>query len=183
LQDTYNKLEVRHKELVDAELVGQDSPIMSLDVKRLQQPDVRRVLLLYANDISEKLHVFDKMYQKIRLFDSLIRDYFSRKEVKITRNCITITSTVTGKTLDATSLSSGEQHIFVLFFRLIFGEPGGNRLVLIDEPELSLHPRWQLRFVDDLERIRSVSPLDFVLASHSPQILQGHIDLARDLNI
>jgi predicted ATP-dependent endonuclease of OLD family len=80
-------------------------------------------------------------------------------------------------------LSSGEQHFFVLFFRLIFIDSNQNKLVLIDEPELSLHPRWQVRFIDDLERIREIASIDFILASHSPLIFQGHIDLGRDLNV
>src|SRR5690349_22975449 len=42
--------------------------------------------------------------------------------------------------IDVEALSSGEQHELVLLFDLIF-RVEKNTLVLIDEPELSLHPR------------------------------------------
>lgn len=183
LQEKFNQLESHRTRLEGAGLIGAEASMMQLDPISLERVEVRRLLSLYADDVTVKLSLFDVLYSKITLFEELMKEYFSRKIAKVTRKGISITSSVTNKPLDPASLSSGEQHIFVLFFQLIFNEPTVRHMVLIDEPELSLHPRWQLRFVDDLERIREVSPLDFILASHSPQIFQGHIDLGRDLNI
>jgi predicted ATPase len=181
LQAKYNELEERRSKLEKAGLIGAEASMMQLEPDSLGRVEVRRLLSIYADDVTQKLSLFNIIYRKITLFEDLIQEYFARKVAKITRKGIAISSTVTSQQLDATALSSGEQHIFVLFFRLIFNEPSEQHLVLIDEPELSLHPRWQLRFVDDLERIKEVSPLDFILASHSPQIFQGHLDLGRDL--
>src|SRR5690349_23978347 len=75
-----------------------------------------------------------------------------------------------GRPIDVESLSSGEQHELVLLFDLIF-RVEKNTLVLIDEPELSLHPDWQMRFVEDLIAIAKNSEFDAVLATHSPYII------------
>jgi predicted ATP-binding protein involved in virulence len=44
-------------------------------------------------------------------------------------------------------------------------------LVLIDEPEISLHVGWQKEFLADIIRIANVSSLRFIIATHSPQII------------
>ncbi|HHE40081.1 MAG TPA: ATP-binding protein, partial [Candidatus Cloacimonetes bacterium] len=45
----------------------------------------------------------------------------------------------------------------------------GNGVVLIDEIELHLHPRWQTRVIDDLEK--TFPNLQFIVTTHSPQVL------------
>jgi predicted ATP-binding protein involved in virulence len=67
-------------------------------------------------------------------------------------------------------LSSGEQHQLVLFFELLF-ELKENALILIDEPELSLHVAWQKKFLSDLNRIIELNQFDVILATHSPQLV------------
>jgi predicted ATP-binding protein involved in virulence len=47
-------------------------------------------------------------------------------------------------------------------------------LILIDEPELSLHITWQEQFLDDIKQITELSGLDVLIATHSPQIIGTH---------
>ena len=86
-----------------------------------------------------------------------------------------------GKTIPLTSLSSGEQHQLVLFYELLFLVPRGC-LVMIDEPELSLHVTWQRRFLDDIREIVRLRNLDVLIATHSPQIVNDKYDWMVDLN-
>lgn len=47
-----------------------------------------------------------------------------------------------------------------------------NSLVLIDEPELSLHPEWQVKYISLLlEAFSSYSGCHFVIATHSPLVV------------
>jgi predicted ATP-binding protein involved in virulence len=67
-------------------------------------------------------------------------------------------------------LSSGEQHQLVLFHSLIFRmRPGA--LIMIDEPEISLHVGWQEIFLRDLEVISKSSGVHFLIATHSPTLI------------
>jgi predicted ATPase len=69
--------------------------------------------------------------------------------------------------------SSGEQSLLVVFIG-IASEISDNALVIIDEPEISLHPEWQSAFVGLLEAVFCrYSGCHFVLATHSPQILSA----------
>lgn len=75
-----------------------------------------------------------------------------------------------------TELSSGEQHEVVLLSELLF-KATENSLVLIDEPEISLHVVWQKEFLNDIKEIIVLKNIDIVIATHSPQIINERWDL------
>jgi predicted ATP-binding protein involved in virulence len=79
-------------------------------------------------------------------------------------------STSTGHDIPVSGLSTGEQHELVLLYNLLFRVEAGT-LVLIDEPEISLHVTWQKTFIDDVLRVAELSKFRFVVATHSPQII------------
>lgn len=56
-----------------------------------------------------------------------------------------------------------------------------NSIILIDEPEISLHITWQQEIIKNLLRIADFKKLDIVIATHSPQIIDDRWDLAIDL--
>ena len=77
-------------------------------------------------------------------------------------------------------LSSGEKQEIVLFYELIF-ETKSNLMLLIDEPEISLHITWQKKFLDDLLKVSKISHIKAIVATHSPQIISNHWDIQIDL--
>ena len=81
-----------------------------------------------------------------------------------------------GETVGLESLSSGEQHELVLHYELLF-RVRTNTVVLIDEPELSLHINWQKQFLPDLLDTVQLSGIDAVIATHSPFIAGYRDDL------
>ncbi len=70
----------------------------------------------------------------------------------------------------------------VLAHQILFRATAGT-LVLIDEPELSLHVLWQASFVQDLTQMGKVNNLSYLLATHSPTLIGGREDLKRSLDI
>lgn len=72
-------------------------------------------------------------------------------------------------------LSSGEQHLFFIFCALLSSDE--HSLVLLDEPEISLHVAWQQKFLQDLHAIMALRPIDVVIATHSPLIIRDSWDL------
>ena len=77
-------------------------------------------------------------------------------------------------------LSSGEQHKLILYFQLLFKSSPG-MLILIDEPELSFHVIWQMSFLEELKQIVQDKNLQLIVATHSPQIIDGKWSLTTDL--
>lgn len=67
--------------------------------------------------------------------------------------------------------SSGEQCMLVMMLG-IAGHIRDNSLIFIDEPEISLHPKWQEEFMSLLVRTFSkYRSCQFFIATHSPQIV------------
>jgi predicted ATPase len=143
------------------------------------EPAMTRVLSVYAEDTRQKLESLSDLLAKIKLFKALIDQRFITKDVRITRqNGIEVI--FKGRKIPIERLSSGEQHQLVLFFELLF-EIKENALILIDEPELSLHVAWQKKFISDLMKIISLNKFDVILATHSPQLIGRWGDLVVEL--
>ena len=85
-----------------------------------------------------------------------------------------------GETIALDQLSSGEQHELVLLYDLAF-RVRPSTLVLIDEPELSLHPVWQQQFLGDIMKIAKNGAFDVLIATHSPYIIGDRNDLCVEL--
>lgn len=67
--------------------------------------------------------------------------------------------------------SSGEQCLLVIMLG-IAGNIDNDSLVLIDEPEISLHPRWQEEFMQLLiSAFSGYRGCQFIIATHSPQLI------------
>ena len=128
----------------------------------------------------QKLEVFSDLRRRIELFQELINRRFLYKRLRIRREKGFVFETSSGVELDPSLLSTGEQHQVAVLYNLIFvAEP--DSLILIDEPEISLHVAWQVRFLEDLARIAALSSLDFLIATHSPQIISDRWDLTVEL--
>lgn len=131
--------------------------------------EIGGVMSVYAEDTRRKLESLSGILSKIKLFKRLIDQRFITKDVRISRqNGINVT--FHGHPVPLEKLSSGEQHQLVLFFELLF-EIRQNSLILIDEPELSLHVAWQKKFIGDLMEIITLNRFDVILATHSPQLI------------
>jgi predicted ATP-binding protein involved in virulence len=69
--------------------------------------------------------------------------------------------------------SSGEYHFFASMIG-IMSKLKSNSLILIDEPEISLHPSWQLKYVGFIKNLFHNYPgCHFVIASHSHFLVSG----------
>lgn len=73
--------------------------------------------------------------------------------------------------ISVTELSSGEQCIIATILG-IASEIEDNALICIDEPEISLHPEWQEKYIDLLlKTFETYTGCHFIIATHSPQVI------------
>ena len=75
-----------------------------------------------------------------------------------------------GAEFDINSLSSGEKQLFIRAMTLKMLDIN-NSIVLIDEPEISLHPKWQQKIVKIYENIGENNQI--IIATHSPHIVSS----------
>jgi predicted ATPase len=130
------------------------------------------VFSLYVHDMQRKLALFDQLQEKLETLRGRADQRFQFKRLAIDPSAGFVFESNTGTRLAASDLSSGEQHEMILLYELLFLAQEGD-LVLIDEPEISLHVEWQLALLDDLKAVLRASTIDVLMATHSPAIARG----------
>ncbi len=145
------------------------------------QPKHAAALKVYFDTFFEKYAVYDAFLEKLDLFDGIVNNRLMFKKLEISREKgFEIIDETTGKPLALEQLSSGEKQVIVMYYDLIFND-NENLLLLIDEPEISMHISWQSKFMEDLIRIAEHGNFRAIVATHSPDIINGLWDLQIDL--
>ena len=108
--------------------------------------------------------VFKEINEIFEILDLDIKISEISKNVK----SIPIFTNSAGDKFDINELSSGEKQLFLRTLAIKMLNPE-NSIILIDEPELSLHPKWQQRIVDVYRKIGKNNQI--IIATHSPHIL------------
>lgn len=75
-----------------------------------------------------------------------------------------------GVEFDINELSTGEKTLLSKVLYLYF-EGYENKVILIDEPELSLHPSWQNKVLKIYENFAEKNNCQIIIATHSPHII------------
>ncbi len=157
------------------------SDIKGLEKQNIFQDEHSKALKIYFDDFEKKYEVFEDFIEQLDLFTDIINSRLNFKEIKISRDKgIGVYKSDTKEQLKLNKLSSGEKQEIVLFYELIF-ESDKNICLLIDEPEISLHIEWQLKFMDDLLKIADKKKFKVIVATHSPQIISNHWEIQIDL--
>ena len=149
------------------------SSVASLD--KIDHTQVR-VMTLYVQDTEQKLEVLEDLATRTRLLLENVNRKYRHKNIRLDREGGFVATSDDGQPLSLKSLSSGEQQELVLHYDLLF-RVSSNTIVLIDEPELSLHVAWQKKFLPELLEIVQVSNFDALVATHSPFVVGDRTDL------
>jgi ABC-type lipoprotein export system ATPase subunit len=180
-----NSLKSKIDNLNDKRRRLREAGLLTRDDQALPQPQapyayIEEILSAYLQDVEDKLSVFDKLLGKIELLKAIVTSRLKFKVMAFSQEQGFTFTTSRGQPLSPQSLSSGEQHILIQIYDLLFSDKPDS-LILIDEPEISLHVAWQLSFLEGLHQITSLVPHDIVLATHSPQIIGDRWDLTVEL--
>lgn len=119
-----------------------------------------------VDEISEMQDYSNDVESPKNLLLSILRDLFSDEiSIRFFRNNIHFYSS-SGRRIYIDRLSSGEKH---LLFILINVANAGSGIVIIDEPELSMHVSWQKRLIHSLTSLNPNAQI--IMATHSPEIV------------
>ena len=162
-------------------------PESGFESANLDDPSVSIVFKTFAESTLRKFAVLKDFRTRVELLTSFLNERFVGKQaVPRAESGPRSESGLTfflsdGGELAPAQLSSGEQQMLVLAYEILFETPPGT-LLLIDEPEISLHVLWQSTFVDDIAEMGRSRNLNFLLATHSPALIGGRRDLMRSLD-
>lgn len=126
---------------------------------------------LYLNGDGVKRTVFR------RIMNTYLKD--SAKRIRRTSSEIIIECKRSGD-LTYKALSSGERQLLYMMLKVV-NSRGNNTIILMDEPEISLHLNWQENLIDSIKEINPKAQL--IIVTHSPGIvMNGYRDSFRDMD-
>ena len=138
------------------------------------------VLASFLNGQRVRLNALRPTYEKISRFVRITNEYLIDKSIRFDiYDGLSIH--IHGDELNPDLLSSGERHLLLLFLNVLISSDG-TQLFIIDEPELSLNAKWQRRLVDSLVELSGNSKCQFLMATHSIELLAKHSEHVMRLN-
>ena len=129
----------------------------------------------------DKIDVYQKFFRQLSLFNRFVNGKGLSNKLMILdeKNGVSFKSD-SGRIIPLQKLSSGEQNLVILYYRLVF-ETEPNTLLLIDEPENSIHVEWLERMLRDYLVMEGDLKCQMVIATHSPIFIGDNFDMAYDL--
>lgn len=174
----FDQLATLHRELLATGLFA-ETPGIEMGGGTLTKPE-RRFLSVFLDDWRRKLDSLVPVHEKLQMLQQIVGSKLDRKRIGLNEQGLLLVETHEGAPIPVDQLSSGEQHLLALFAMLLFSANPGS-VVLIDEPEISLHTEWKHAFLDDIRRVAETADLHLVLATHSTGIINGQWDLVEEL--
>ena len=127
----------------------------------------RNYLATIEEDLTMK-EITNKVVNEINSIFSILELDIKLKGFSKDEKTMPIFENSAGEEFDINDLSSGEKQLFLRTLSIKMLEPK-NSIILIDEPELSLHPKWQQRIIEVYKKIGENNQI--IIATHSPHIL------------
>ena len=152
--------------------------------KTLAEESVQLMLELKESQTEELLNIFDSERKKMFEANKSIRNYldtlekflsesgkrlwFSEESLQLAFYIESAGEKAQGVGRNLKDLSSGERQILIVLTYLAFLS-GPDSIFIIDEPELSLHLRWQGYLIEALQKLRPPGS-QILIATHAPEI-------------
>ena len=138
-------------------------------------------LAMWCDQHKGQAPIDDVLHKRIRRFTRAFEIMFPHKRfvgIDNRNNQKVVLFEEFGKRMEISQLSSGEKQIVFRGGFLLRNQKTINGApVLVDEPELSLHPQWQLKILNFLKGLftdeNGVQTSQLVVATHSPFILHN----------
>lgn len=153
------------KRAVDAASSRASGSITSLAIGRL----ATRYRELLERDDGRAMQDF-KNDPAIKAFTATLKSLGYDWELKCTntlRNQYDIQLSKQGSSFRLGAASSGERELLIYLFA-IYALNVRDALIVVDEPELHLHPRWQRTLLAMFEQLSQETGNQFIMATHSP---------------
>lgn len=142
------------------------------------------LLDLELNVETEKLKLAknnkEMQFRKIKFIEQL-NDFFSEsnKSVSFDDEHIIVRNLKSDKIISINSLSSGERQLLFILIKAL-NISNGKAILLMDEPEISLHMSWQKKLITSIKTINENCQM--IIVTHSASILaKGWLDSFVDI--
>lgn len=158
------------------------------NIEKTNSKDISLVLSSFLSDdmhrISALSDAFDEFeskaaiaFEPIQIYLKILNSFFEDINKKLvfseTNNQLYYQVNSESKDLrNIEVMSSGERQILILLTYIAFS-PQATNVFVIDEPELSLHPKWQHQLLPSIDKLMGENT-QMIIATHSPEIVGNY---------
>lgn len=151
-----------------------------------EYPRDNALILLAVREVyrvtAQRLEELTALRHNLELFSDFLNERFANKYIQLNQKVGIDVVLDGGEQIQPQELSSGEQQLLALAYELLF-DTQSEAIVLLDEPELSLHVAWLQGLLNAFCDMGNSRRLQFLIATHSPAILRGHQERERSLDL
>ena len=134
---------------------------------------ITTVLRPYVDGMEARLNALKAVRDLIATYVDTTNSFLTNKSLSFTLGDGVVIRGYGGDILSPALLSSGEKQLILLLSNTILARDSGG-IFIIDEPELSLNVKWQRRLVDALLQCSQGANIQYILASHSLELITLH---------
>jgi ABC-type molybdenum transport system ATPase subunit/photorepair protein PhrA len=131
---------------------------------------IEQILRPFVEGNTARLDALQQIQTAVNNFVACINSFYRNKQLIFHSRTGARVVTSDNRRISVKKLSSGEQELLLLFCDLLITKKTPT-IFIIDEPELSLNITWQRILVDALLKLAGNSPIQFLLATHSIELL------------
>lgn len=169
---------------LNKEIIYMDDPFILDDLIKPQWHIVSRQKFDHRQDLLQKL-ANNQKNEEFSFVDEVIVQKKLEKILKVIQNVCdgSLVSDETNRfvyktdrlngSLDMVNLSTGMKNFIILQQLLQNGNIDENGIIILDEPEIHLHPEWQLKFAEIIVLLQKEFNMNILLNTHSPYFLNA----------
>lgn len=187
------KIEIVNYMNLTKEIIYMDDPFVLDDLERLQwrilfnEYEHRQDLLakLMNDKKTEEFSVIDEIVvqQKLERIFEKMQGVCDGDIVSDESNSFIYKTDNLNGNLEMLNLSTGLKSFAILRRLLQNGKIDENGIIILDEPEIHLHPEWQLKFAEIIVLIQKEFKTNILLNTHSPYFLNAIEVYSKKYNI
>jgi ABC-type Mn2+/Zn2+ transport system ATPase subunit len=157
------------------------------DAPATEEAIASRILKLYDIALQERIRAQREAFRRIQTFEGSVNRFLQGKRLSINLNepqpahvrRLARVRLEDGREANLSVLSSGERHVLTLLFSATHMS-AAEGMLLIDEPELSLHVDWQRIILEEL--MQQAGDRQIVACTHAPEVTADHREKMVKLN-
>lgn len=188
--DISDNYKVKNEVNLNKECIIIDNPFAIDEMKKETNADSSRVLKGQVEDYVHSVFLNNKLSKSLKESNksNLIKKFYLEERMdKFKKDIVDIIGgdiseeedrfvfhdNGLDKNLDLRNLSAGMKTFAILLKLLENGDIQDGSMIVLDEPEIHLHPSWQLKFAELLVLLQKEFDLNIVLATHSPYFMNA----------
>lgn len=143
--------------------------------EKMSTPPAKVEVLKEAIKVEKKLDMIDKMLEGNKNYNEILKKIKSEVsgDLEYDKNVDKIIFKKFGKNINVKNIATGIKSFGMLEILLKNNRLDSNTILVIDEPEVHLHPKWQIKYAEFLILISKELGVKILLNSHSPYFIRA----------